>query len=291
MFHSRVRGRARTEAHDHQSVPDRKYFFDKAIDDDAQCSVMRFSRNFLLPSTTLNVRARANYERLAGVLASFDGPRVLVIGGRVRGEGMQPIFALGPTIRLIQTDIALGPETEIVCDAHRLPFANNSIDCVIIQAVLEHVFDPWCCVQEVHRVLKTSGLVYAETPFMQQVHLGCYDFTRFTHLGHRRLFRRFQEIDSGPTAGPATVLAWSWRYFLASLSANPRLSTLLEIFARFTALPLIQCDRFLVNRPAAYDASSAYYFFGRRSDKVFSDDDLVRSYRGTQKNHGVTNSS
>ena len=50
-------------------------------------------------------------------------------------------------------------------------------------------------------MLKDDGLVYAETPFLQQVHGGPYDFTRFTHLGHRRLFRKFIELESGATAG------------------------------------------------------------------------------------------
>ena len=51
--------------------------------------------------------------------------------------------------------------------------------------------------KEIYRVLKSDGIVYIETPFMQQVHGGKYDFTRFTYLGHRRLFARFQEIESG----------------------------------------------------------------------------------------------
>jgi len=80
---------------------------------------------------------------------------------------------------------------------HTIFFDASSFDGVIIQAVLEHVVEPNHCVEEIHRVLKENGLVYSETPFMQQVHLGRYDFTRFTHLGHRRLFRKFKEICGG----------------------------------------------------------------------------------------------
>jgi hypothetical protein len=115
---------------------------------------------------------------------------------------------------------------------------------------------------------------------MQQVHEGRYDFTRFSHLGHRRLFRHFDEIESGPSAGPATALAWSWRYFLRGLSGNRFVSAGLETFARVSAWPLLQCDRFLIYRPDAYDAASAYYFFGRKSEAVLSDADLVKRYRG-----------
>ena len=79
----------------------------------------------------------------------------------------------------------------LICDANDIPFENGSFDGVVLQAALEHVADPYRCVEETHRVLKEKGLVYAETAFMQQVHGGRYDFTRFTRLGHRRLFRRF----------------------------------------------------------------------------------------------------
>ncbi len=84
---------------------------------------------------------------------------------------------------------------------------DESFDGVICQAVLEHVLDPYRCVEEIHRVLRPNGLVYAETPFMQQVHGGTHDFTRFTHLGHRRLFRKFAEVDSGVVCGPGMALA------------------------------------------------------------------------------------
>lgn len=243
---------------------------------------MRFAHR-LLVSNTLNLKAEDNYRHLADLLRKLDNPRVLVVGGRTVGEGMEAILALGPGIHLIQTDITPGPQTEIVCDAHQLPFAGGSMDGVIIQAVLEHVFDPGQCVEEIYRVLRPSGLVYAETPFMQQVHLGAYDFTRFTHLGHRRLFRRFDEISSGPTAGPATALAWAWRHFLTSWSSGRVLNFALEAFARLTAWPLLQFDRWLIDRPASYDAGSAYYFLGRRSDGILSDAELVQLYRGRQR--------
>src|SRR4029079_11363432 len=80
---------------------------------------------------------------------------------------------------------------------------------VLVQAVLEHVLDPARVVGEIHRVLRPDGLVYAETPFLQQVHAGPYDFTRYTSSGHRYLFRSFEEIAAGPVAGPGTQLLWS----------------------------------------------------------------------------------
>ena len=125
-----------------------------------------------------------------------------------------------PSIRVVESDVELGPRPAVLFDAHDIPFEDGSFDGVIAQAVLEHVADPYRCVAEIHRVLKPGGVVYAETPFMQQVHEGAYDFTRFTHLGHRRLFRDFSEVASGVACGPGMALAWSWQYFLMSLAGR-----------------------------------------------------------------------
>ena len=73
---------------------------------------------------------------------------------------------------------------------------------------------------EIHRVLRDGGVVYADTPFMQQVHEGPYDFTRFTESGHRYLFRDFAEVESGQVAGAGTSLRWSISYFFRALTRS-----------------------------------------------------------------------
>jgi ubiquinone/menaquinone biosynthesis C-methylase UbiE len=105
-------------------------------------------------------------------------PRVLIIGGGATGKGMDELLTnLG--INFTVTDVSL-TEMFKLCDAHDLPFKSNTFDGVVAQAVLEHVVDPYRCAEEIHHVLRNGGVVYAETPFMQQVHGGAYDFTRFT---------------------------------------------------------------------------------------------------------------
>jgi hypothetical protein len=135
-------------------------------------------------------------------------------------------------------------------------------------------------VEEIHRVLKKQGLVYAETPFMQQVHMGRYDFTRFTYLGHRRLFREFEEIDSGATAGPGTVLAWSYKYFLLSFASSKALTRLIMIFAHLTSFYLKYFDYYLIHKAGTLDAASGFYFMGRKGGQALSDRDLIKLYRG-----------
>ena len=233
-----------------------------------------------IPSLGQNIKGRKNYQRLAELLLSHSrNPKVLVVGGASFGNGMEALVS-HPTIELVESDIVFGDRANLICDAHSLPFADNSFDAVIVQAVLEHVVDPWRCVEEIHRVLKADGLVYAETPFMQQVHMGCYDFTRFTHLGHRRLFRKFEEIDSGAACGPGMALAWSYEYFLLSFATSTLVRRFIELFVRLTAFPLKYLDYLLIDRKGSFDAASAYYFLGRKSEKILSDRELIQLYRG-----------
>lgn len=234
----------------------------------------------VIPNISNNIKARENYDTIARLLLELSpSPRVLVVGGRIIGEGMEKLVNTN-AINLVETDVAFGPRTMVICDAHCLPFEDNSFDGVIAQAVLEHVVDPDRCVEQFHRVLKSKGLVYAETAFMQQVHMGAHDFVRFTHLGHRRLFRRFDEISSGAVCGPGMSLAWSYRYFLLSLARSKRLRNLLHMLASFTSFFLKYFDFYFIDKQGAFDAASAYFFMGRKGSGMLSDRDLMNLYKG-----------
>lgn len=234
----------------------------------------------VVPEIGVNLKAESNYARLARLLTERSAqPRVLVVGGSVVGRGMQALLNV-PSIELVESDVTFSPRTTIIADAHDLPFADATFDGLIIQAVLEHVLDPVRCIQEARRVLKPGGLVYAETPFMQQVHGGPYDFTRFTHLGHRRLFRAFDEVESGAVCGPGMALAWAYQYFLLSFVEGASARAAVKVFARLTAFWLKFLDRFLINRPGALDAASGYFFLGQCSDRLLDDRTLLGLYRG-----------
>ena len=233
-----------------------------------------------VPEISANMGARENYGKIIDLLKlGTKFPRILVIGGSILGNGIERLVN-EKDFEIIETDVSFRPRTNIICDAHDLPFKSNSIDCVVAQAVLEHVVDPYRCVGEIHRVLKKDGLVYVETPFMQQVHMGRYDFTRFTPLGHKRLFRQFREIKNGLVAGPGTALAWAYRYFLVSFFESKKLVNLVTAFARFTSFFLKYFDYYLADKPGSYDAASCLYFLGKKSKKLLTDEELLKSYKG-----------
>jgi SAM-dependent methyltransferase/uncharacterized protein YbaR (Trm112 family) len=236
-----------------------------------------------LPSLTLNLGSRENFELLAQLLRRqpSDGrrKRVLIVGAGSGGEGSEAILG-DPHLECVETDVALGRRTQVVCDAHDLPFAAGAFDAVVCQAVLEHVLDPVRVAGEIHRVLRPLGLVYSEVPFMQQVHGGAYDLTRFSLVGHRRLYRCFDEIRSGVQGGPGMALGWSLWYLLRTIARTRKGRGIAFLFARVVFSWLKYLDRWLGDRPGAVDAASGTFFLGRRRDDAVSDRAILAAYRG-----------
>ena len=239
----------------------------------------------LIPTLGLNYASKRNLKKVGEMLDLSDRkPRVLTVGGSIEGEGAKQ-FLNSPHFEVIDTDVTFGPRTKIICDGHSLPFQDASIDVVVIQAVLEHVLDPVQCVKEIHRVLKPDGIVYSEIPFMQQVHGKAFDFTRFSYLGQRRLFRNFEQIDMGPTAGPGSSLSWAYVYFLMGFTNNFYLRIGLRLFGTYTSFYLKYFDLLTKNKASTLDGASGIYFLGRKSEKTLDDKTLIESYKGGFKTY------
>ena len=224
---------------------------------------------------TAKVSAR-NLERFRSHLPNGT-PLLLMIGAATPGIGTDALYD-DPAIRQIAFDIYPSGLTHFVADAHDIPLADACVDGVCIQAVLEHVVNPAQVVAEIERVLKPTGVVYAETPFMQQVHEGAYDFTRFTELGHRWLWRRFTTIERGPLGGPGLSLYWSARYFLRGLLRNRRIADLASIpFGVFALADRVMPTTHMI------DGASGAYFLGRKCAAPIGLDAIVSEYLGAQR--------
>lgn len=236
----------------------------------------------MLPSPSRDVSTEPCYRRLADALRQrpADRRRVLVVGCGDGTAGYGELLGV-EGVEMLETDVSLAGSARVVCDASDLPFEAEQFDLVICVAVLEHVLEPQRCVDEIHRVLRLDGLVYATTPFMQQVHMGEYDFTRFTRSGHRWLFRSFDEVDSGIATGPASVLIWSVEYFLLAWTRSITLRRVVKGVARLLLGWLTILDAPLSRRAAANDAAGGFYFVGRRAQSAGVDArGMVAYYRG-----------
>jgi len=217
-----------------------------------------------------------NVGKLIDYLHTLKKPRLLVVGGGAVGGGMQPLYD-DPLIGVVGFDIYLSNNVQLVADAHAIPFADESFDAVVVQAVLEHVLDPHQVVGEIHRVLKPTGQVYAETPFMQQVHKAAFDFTRFSDSGHRYLFKQFNLIGSGAVAGAGTALMWSIEHFVRGLFRSRRIGKI----AKLVFFWLQYLDG-AVAAPYNVDSASAVYFYGSRCDVSINRKDIITYYNGSQ---------
>jgi SAM-dependent methyltransferase len=204
------------------------------------------------------------------ILARNPNARILVIGCGDRGHRGNVTY----------TDVAFAKNVCCIADAHDLPFENESFDAVFADSVLEHVCDPQRCVSEITRVLAPRGYVMATTPFLQSVHMGAHDFTRFTYLGHRRLFRQFDDIESGMCGGPGYAAIHMLRNLAATVTDQPRLRSVMRLIALLITYPIRYIDPFLSRTQSAYNTACATYFFGQKRDVLLSDREIIAMFRG-----------
>ncbi|HVF94071.1 MAG TPA: methyltransferase domain-containing protein [Sphingomonas sp.] len=218
-----------------------------------------------------------NVAALIDALPKTHSGVTLVIGGGTVGQGMAALYD-HPELRVIALDIYSSPFVQIVADAHHIPLADGCVDAVVVQAVLEHVLQPDQVVAEIWRVLRPGGVIYAETPFLQQVHEGAYDFTRFTESGHRYLFRRFALLRSGSSGGPGAQLTWSIDYFFRGLFRSRLAGKISK--AAFSWLRLF--DR-LIPSDYASDGASGFFFLGRKCDEEVTAREIIAFYPGSER--------
>ncbi|MBO9697416.1 MAG: methyltransferase domain-containing protein [Sphingopyxis sp.] len=237
-------------------------------------TVRRFMSKARSHSYTLSA---AHAKELLAMLPKDRTLNALIVGGGTIGPGIDDLVA-DPRVNLLAFDVYDGPNIDFVADGHDIPLIDESIDIIWIQAVLEHVADPQKVAAECERVLREGGIIYAETPFMQQVHSERYDFMRFTALGHRLLFSRCDTVKSGVVDGPGVALIWSLRFFFGGLFRSKAVGRLAGLF--FTWLKFF--DHIIPENQKQMGACS-FYFMGRRrgrSEASVSPKDVLKEYAG-----------
>lgn len=113
----------------------------------------------------------------------------------------------------INVDIFPFPEVDIVADASKLPFADNSISAIVTESMLEHVADPHIVASEIVRVLKPAGYLYVSLPFIHPYHASPDDFNRWTTSGLKHLFKELEIVESGVRSGPLSALLMFLAYW------------------------------------------------------------------------------
>ncbi len=236
-----------------------------------------------MPSASVNLSSRKILTKISLLLQKLPEATCLVVGAGKQRICLESYFCHDASIKLIFTDIDIDADVDIFCDGHDLPFVDESFDAVITTAVLEHVLYPERVASEIMRVLKVDGLLYSELPFIQQVHEGAYDFTRYTLSGHRRLFNWIKEIDAGMVAGPGTALVWSFENFILAFSCSPFYRKISKLLTRVLLGWIKYFDYILVQKAAAMDGASCTYLFGKKVKSVVADTWVINNYIGAKK--------
>lgn len=93
-------------------------------------------------------------------------------------------------------DMREGNNVDVVANAHKLPFEDDTFDCVTCVETLEHDDNPFKTLSEIHRVLKLGGkVILAASGINFPKHEYPFDYFRYTADGIKVLLKDFYEVE------------------------------------------------------------------------------------------------
>ena len=96
---------------------------------------------------------------------------------------------------MINMDIYNTISTDVVGVGEHLPFDDDQFDYVLCGAVLEHTRRPWDVAREICRVVKPSGTVRVDWPFISPVHGYPSHYFNATPEGVISLFEKYCDVE------------------------------------------------------------------------------------------------
>lgn len=188
---------------------------------DTRCGRAAFRFRMLL-----DLQAKTVYDFLKKHLPAVRGSLLDV------GCGEAPYrHLLAPAVSYTGLDVpeaesfGMAASSDIVSfDGRTIPFGDNSFDSILCTEVLEHAEGPEKLVEEMHRVLKPGGVLFATIPFSARVHHAPYDFHRFTNWRLKTLFGQFRHVEISERGNDVCAIA-SKLVVIGMRLARPTLDT------------------------------------------------------------------
>lgn len=160
--------------------------------------------------------------------------------------------------RVVELEYQLFRDTDVVGDAHALPFRTGTFDHYVAMNVFEHLRDPVGAAREAMRVLRPGGEIVIHTAFLQPVHEAPAHYYNATEYGVREWFRDFEGVDVrvSPNFNPIYALSWIAHDLLRI--ARERMGP--EATKRFAGLTLEELAGFW-SAPNDFDAETLEHFW------------------------------
>ncbi len=152
----------------------------------------------------------SRYPWLTGVLGPTLLPNYLRLVDNYFPGREKLILDIGCGNRRVRDDV-IGIDVidyaavDIICDMHRLPFRDASVDGVVTWNVIEHVPEAHRAVLEIFRCLAEGALAAHEIPFLMPFHASPKDFVRYTHQGAESLFAPYEVVEQKNLSGPFSL--------------------------------------------------------------------------------------
>jgi SAM-dependent methyltransferase len=109
-----------------------------------------------------------------------DNYTIVEIGSLYENDGFLPRNYVTGNVNFIGVDFISGNNVDVVLtDEYKLPFENESIDCIISSSCFEHAEFFWITYLEIMRILKSDGVFYMCAPSNGVFHRYPVDCWRF----------------------------------------------------------------------------------------------------------------
>lgn len=167
--------------------------------------------------------------------------------------------------KVFNVDFSNFQNVDIVANVLQLPFKDNYFDFVIMTEVIEHVENPNLLVEELSRVMKSSGYLVFTSPFMIGFHASPNDFQRYTIPGLKKLFSKFSIIEI-KSYGPTGSLLWMLQEWCALWFSfgNRKIHTILVILFMILTSPLKILDFALSRNSNSSSIASTYFMLAQK---------------------------
>jgi glycosyltransferase involved in cell wall biosynthesis/SAM-dependent methyltransferase len=155
-------------------------------------------------------------------------------------DGLVLNLSAGGTIEkfghVVEVEYAIFRHTDVVGDAHCLPFDDETFSAVIALNAFEHYREPEKVAAELYRVLKSGGRIFIRTAFLQPLHERPWHFYNCTRYGLAQWFKAFEteQLHVSSNFCPNHSIAW----LTSECEAALRNDVSTESADAFTAAPI-----------------------------------------------------